>query len=210
MLVGAKSSFQWLSFRWLKWSVGKVPSLLWGPEVWAFAPGQPDRVEGRQCSWRCTCWGILWWLVKCASCCLLGFSWSKHIGTLNVLFPAGDFVKFGFPMAGAMTQVAWGAISFQSGYEAAGQLDYLKARAIWIWSLRVEDEWNLSHVNHQGHVEMGDWLPHCCPHCPQWVCRASGRRLRRPRLLGQTGGDDNGTVWLSQCWFKWLKIELLS
>ena len=41
-------------------------------------------------------------------------------------FAAGDFVKFGFPFAGAMTQVAWGAVSFQSGYEAAGQLDYLK------------------------------------------------------------------------------------
>ena len=46
-------------------------------------------------------------------------------------FPAGDFVKFGFPFAGAMTQVAWGAVSFQSGYEAAGQLDYLKAVLKW-------------------------------------------------------------------------------
>ena len=34
-------------------------------------------------------------------------------------------------MAGAMTQVAWGAVSFQSGYEAAGQIDYLKAMLKW-------------------------------------------------------------------------------
>ena len=47
------------------------------------------------------------------------------------LFPAGDFVKFGFPMAGAMTQVAWGGVSFQSGYEAAGQIDHLKAMLKW-------------------------------------------------------------------------------
>lgn len=44
---------------------------------------------------------------------------------------AGDHVKFGFPMAGAMTQVAWGGISFQAGFEAAGQMDYLKSTLKW-------------------------------------------------------------------------------
>ena len=34
-------------------------------------------------------------------------------------------------MAGAMTQVAWGGVSFQSGYEAAGQIDHLKAMLKW-------------------------------------------------------------------------------
>ena len=40
-------------------------------------------------------------------------------------------MKFGFPMAAAMTQVAWGGISFQAGYEAAGQMDYLKSTLKW-------------------------------------------------------------------------------
>jgi len=34
-------------------------------------------------------------------------------------------------MAGAMTQVAWGGISFQAGFEAAGQMDYLKSTLKW-------------------------------------------------------------------------------
>jgi len=33
---------------------------------------------------------------------------------------AGDFVKFGFPMASTITVLAWGGISFKEGYEAAG------------------------------------------------------------------------------------------
>ena len=40
-------------------------------------------------------------------------------------------MKFGFPMAGAMTQVAWGGITFQAGFEAAGQMDYLKSTLKW-------------------------------------------------------------------------------
>ena len=34
-------------------------------------------------------------------------------------------------MASAMTQLAWGAISFQSGYEVAGQLQYMKECLQW-------------------------------------------------------------------------------
>ena len=34
-------------------------------------------------------------------------------------------------MAAAITQIAWGGLSFQSGYEAADQLDYLKACLKW-------------------------------------------------------------------------------
>ena len=33
---------------------------------------------------------------------------------------AGDYVKFGFPMAGAMTNLAWGAIDYRDAYEEAG------------------------------------------------------------------------------------------
>ncbi len=38
---------------------------------------------------------------------------------------AGDHVKFGFPMAAMTTQLAWGAITWADGYEAAGQTEWL-------------------------------------------------------------------------------------
>jgi len=40
-------------------------------------------------------------------------------------YDAGDHVKFGFPMAGFTTILAWGGINFKDGYEKAGQMDYL-------------------------------------------------------------------------------------
>merc|ERR1719234_220553 len=44
---------------------------------------------------------------------------------------AGDYVKFGFPMAGAMTILAYGGISYASAYEASGQMEYLKDAIKW-------------------------------------------------------------------------------
>lgn len=38
-------------------------------------------------------------------------------------FDAGDTVKFGLPMAAAMTMLAWGAGEYRDGYERSGQLD---------------------------------------------------------------------------------------
>ena len=38
-------------------------------------------------------------------------------------FDAGDTVKFGLPMASAMTTLAWGADQYREGYELSGQLD---------------------------------------------------------------------------------------
>ena len=46
-------------------------------------------------------------------------------------YDAGDFLKFGFPMAGMTTQLAWGAISFEYGYTNAGQLEYIKKTIQW-------------------------------------------------------------------------------
>jgi len=40
-------------------------------------------------------------------------------------YDAGDFVKFGFPMASMTTILAWGGISFYGGYENANQLEWL-------------------------------------------------------------------------------------
>ena len=48
-----------------------------------------------------------------------------------LFFPAGDYVKFGFPMAGAMTILAYGGISYSAGYEAAGEMDNLKDAIKW-------------------------------------------------------------------------------
>jgi len=44
---------------------------------------------------------------------------------------AGDYVKFGYPMAGAMTVLAYGGISYGSGYEAAGEMENLKEAIKW-------------------------------------------------------------------------------
>jgi len=39
-------------------------------------------------------------------------------------FDAGDYVKFGFPMAATITNLAWGMLEFTKGYQMAGQLNY--------------------------------------------------------------------------------------
>ena len=39
---------------------------------------------------------------------------------------AGDYVKFGLPMAGAMTVLAYGGVMYEDGYKAAGQFSYLQ------------------------------------------------------------------------------------
>jgi hypothetical protein len=39
-------------------------------------------------------------------------------------YDAGDHVKFGFPMAATTTVLAWSGVSFQQGYNSAGQLDW--------------------------------------------------------------------------------------
>ncbi|KAK7481405.1 hypothetical protein BaRGS_00027361 [Batillaria attramentaria] len=46
-------------------------------------------------------------------------------------YDAGDHVKFGFPMAGAMTMLLWGVDRFKDGYQAAGQLDKMYDTVKW-------------------------------------------------------------------------------
>lgn len=46
-------------------------------------------------------------------------------------FDAGDGVKFAFPMAGAMTLLAWGGIEFPEGYRRGGQLEVLRETVRW-------------------------------------------------------------------------------
>ncbi|XP_012224814.1 endoglucanase E-4-like [Linepithema humile] len=46
-------------------------------------------------------------------------------------YDAGDFVKFGFTMASAMTVLAWGVDSWPQAYRAAGQLDEVRKAIKW-------------------------------------------------------------------------------
>ncbi|XP_042884863.1 endoglucanase E-4-like [Penaeus japonicus] len=46
-------------------------------------------------------------------------------------YDAGDFVKFGFPMAFTATLLAWGLVDFPAGHEAAGQTEYGRAAVKW-------------------------------------------------------------------------------
>jgi hypothetical protein len=55
---------------------------------------------------------------------------AKMQNILNI-FPAGDYVKFGFPMASTMTVLAMGGIFFPEGYTKAGQTGYLLDAIKW-------------------------------------------------------------------------------
>ena len=46
-------------------------------------------------------------------------------------FSAGDFVKFGFPFASAMTVLAWGGVAYPDAYNAAGQMNNLLDAVKW-------------------------------------------------------------------------------
>lgn len=47
-------------------------------------------------------------------------------------YDAGDHVKFNFPMAFSATALAWGAIDYEGGYVASGQMPYLKRNLRWV------------------------------------------------------------------------------
>ncbi|XP_072033079.1 endoglucanase E-4-like [Amphiura filiformis] len=47
-------------------------------------------------------------------------------------YDAGDFVKFGFPMAQSATILAWGLIEYQAAYEATCQLDIMRDSLRWV------------------------------------------------------------------------------
>lgn len=47
-------------------------------------------------------------------------------------YDAGDHVKFNFPMAYSVTTIAWGIISFESGYKQAGELENALDQIKWV------------------------------------------------------------------------------
>ena len=46
-------------------------------------------------------------------------------------FDAGDYVKYGQPAAYSISVLAWGALEFHEGFQAAGALDELKSAVRW-------------------------------------------------------------------------------
>nr|AMH40360.1 glycoside hydrolase family 9 [Aretaon asperrimus] len=46
-------------------------------------------------------------------------------------YDAGDFVKFGFPMAYTVTVLSWGVIEYQDVYSSTGNLDYARKAIKW-------------------------------------------------------------------------------
>ena len=46
-------------------------------------------------------------------------------------YDAGDYVKFGFPMASSVTVLAWGLIEYRDAYEAAGELSHILDSIKW-------------------------------------------------------------------------------
>src|SRR4029450_3161376 len=46
-------------------------------------------------------------------------------------YDAGDHVKFGLPMAGSATMLAWGIVDYRDGYVDAGQLDHALDNLRW-------------------------------------------------------------------------------
>lgn len=77
-------------------------------------------------------------------------------------YDAGDGVKFGLPMAGAMTLLAWGGLEFRAGYERAGQLGYLldavRWGADWLMKAHPEPEVFYAQVG-RGDLDHAFWGP---------------------------------------------------
>ena len=40
-------------------------------------------------------------------------------------YDAGDYVKFGFPMAFSVTMLSWGLVEYRDAYDDAGELSYI-------------------------------------------------------------------------------------
>ncbi len=77
-------------------------------------------------------------------------------------YDAGDGVKFGLPMAGAMTLLAWGGIEFQPGYEKSEQwgalLDAVRWGADWLMKAHPEPAVFYGQVG-RGDLDHAFWGP---------------------------------------------------
>jgi hypothetical protein len=55
----------------------------------------------------------------------------SKISIVFVITLAGDYVKFNFPQAQALTTLAWGAITYKDGYKCAGEWDNMLDAIKW-------------------------------------------------------------------------------
>nr|AGP76407.1 endo-beta-1,4-glucanase 2 [Globitermes sulphureus] len=69
-------------------------------------------------------------------------------------FDAGDFVKFGFPMAATTTVLAWGLMDFEAGYSRAGALD--DGRKAVKWATDYFSKAHTAQSEFYGQVGQGD------------------------------------------------------
>jgi len=69
-------------------------------------------------------------------------------------YDAGDFVKFGFPMAYTATVLAWGLIDFEAGYSSAGALDDGRKAVKWATDYFIKA--HTSQNEFYGQVGQGD------------------------------------------------------
>nr|AKC91349.1 glycoside hydrolase 9 [Adineta ricciae] len=75
-------------------------------------------------------------------------------------FDAGDYVKFGFPMAAFTTLLAWGAIDYADAYTASGELENMRQAIRWSTDYFIK-----AHVSERefygqvgdGHVDHASW-----------------------------------------------------
>ncbi|MDD5199545.1 MAG: glycoside hydrolase family 9 protein, partial [Terrimicrobiaceae bacterium] len=85
-------------------------------------------------------------------------------------YDAGDGVKFGLPMAGAMTLLAWGGIEFQPGYEKSEQwsalLDAVRWGDDWLMKAHAAPEVFYGQVG-AGDLDHAYWGPPESMHMPR-------------------------------------------
>ncbi|WP_227270430.1 glycoside hydrolase family 9 protein [Roseobacter weihaiensis] len=70
------------------------------------------------------------------------------------LFDAGDHVKFGLPMAGTATTLAWGGLAFEDGYKDTGAYDALSDH------LRQLNDYFLNAYDDKGTADLSDDVFH--------------------------------------------------
>ena len=75
-------------------------------------------------------------------------------------FDAGDFVKFNFPQAAALTKLAWGALNFRTAYQAAGEWENVLDQIKWgtDYFIKCHSEPNVLYGQvGNGHIDHAHW-----------------------------------------------------
>nr|AAF80584.1 beta-1,4-endoglucanase 1 [Panesthia cribrata] len=98
-------------------------------------------------------------------------------------YDAGDFVKFGFPMAYTATVLAWGVISHEQGYQKANALEDARKAVKWATDYFIKA--HVSENEFYGQVGRGD-LDH------NWWGRPEDMTMERPayKIDAQHPGSD--------------------